>query len=233
MRKFNVIVVDSEVNANNKLLEQLKLNQHLNILSAHEKLNYAFDHIFEKRPEIIFFEISEEPGMAFFEFLNKVLEYIPDINWVFMSKTKEFAYDVFDYLPFSFLLKPYQDNEIEKLENKIKSLLNPYSKNKFIVKTKKSDLVIDLNKLMMCSREDNFTKLYYSNRVELLKKPMFKIEKFLRKNNFFKAHRSNIINLNFVKEIDRENWTVVLSRNSSEIIAKLSPQRYNDLLKVF
>ncbi len=86
-----------------------------------------------------------------------------------------------------------------------------------------------MNSLVYFEAEGSYTLAYLSNGEKIvLSKSIKQIELIVNSEHFFRAHRTYLINISFVKRFDRDLYTITLT-NNTEI--PLSRRRYEGFLK--
>ena len=160
--------------------------------------------------------------------LSKIIRKIyPKVKIIFITAYKDYAIDAFEVKAFDYLLKPYSESRIKNLLKTLK-----YDENSDISKSKclKKITVNIGEKLYVLSLEDidfieafeKETHIYSSEKKYVSKIKMSKWEEILSSENFYRCHRSYIVNLD--KIVEMEQWM-----NSSWI---LKIKNYNKLIPV-
>jgi len=107
--------------------------------------------------------------------------------------------------PYGFLTKPFKNIDIEMaidlaLEKHAAVRQNPSSKNNFIfLKDKGSWIKVVLDNLLYLQASDNYTVLFFEKDSFLITQNLKYFEGILPHEQFFKTHRSYLINKNFIE----------------------------------
>jgi len=88
----------------------------------------------------------------------------------------------------------------------------------------------DLNTIVYCKAEGNYTRIYTKNRNFVISQVLKTVESALPKDLFLRIHKSYLINLNYVTGIKQENIVVlepnielpIARRRKSKILVELS-----------
>ncbi|MBT8274264.1 MAG: response regulator [Bacteroidia bacterium] len=240
MRK--VIIVDDEEAGRILIKEYLDEYPDLVLLGEANNGVDAVKIINEFKPDIVFLDV-QMPGMNGFDVLTH-LEELPQI--IFSTAFDKYALKAFDVHAVDYLLKPYTKDRfrtaIERLSNNlIDNKARPLTESLLMDKTKFPEriLVQSQNKLITVATQDvlrveaygDYSKLVTKDKTFVSNYGISTLEKKLNNSIFIRVHRSSIINLNKVKELNKytksydvtmENGDVVrVSRGYLENIKKL------------
>ena len=146
---------------------------------------------------------------------------------IFITAIKDYVFDAFDIHAFNYILKPINE---ERFRNILLSAIEKITKqNKFIIAKfnglVKKIMLDDIMYIESLQRKINVYTLY--NNIEYYYK-LSDIEKELTENNFFRCHKSFIVNLHFVHSYTNNSITL---KNKEEIF--LSKYKYVDFSKAF
>ncbi len=79
--------------------------------------------------------------------------------------------------------------------------------------------MIDLNEIIYCKAEGNYTRIYTKNNNFVVTKVLKFVESILPKNIFLRIHKSYLINMNYVIGFKHKN-TMILETNIELPIAR-------------
>lgn len=218
MEKINVLIADDEKPARDKLISFLKNEQLIeNIFEAEDGIE-AVKKINEKFPSLVFLDI-QMPGMNGFEVIESVgINEMPPV--IFVTAFDQFAINAFEVNAVDYLLKPFDierfnksfSRALEKLEskkenftsltkllaeankesNKLKRILVNKSSKYFFIKTED---------IFFISSEEKYIEIHTEREKYLLRHTMLGIEEKLETSKFKRIHRSYIVNLDYIKEL--------------------------------
>ncbi len=222
------IIVEDEAPAREELKYFLKEESKIELVGEFEHSIDALNYL-EKNPvDLVFLDINM-PDMNGFDLGKIITKMYPEIKIVFITAYKDYAVDAFEIKAFDYLLKPYSEDRIRKL---LKSVTVPPTSNK--VSGRNSNLnkitlnidgnlhIISLNDIDFIEAFEKETYIFSKGKKYVSKIKISKWEKLLSEYNFYRCHRSYIINLDKIIEI--EQWA-----NSSWI---LKIKNYNNLIPV-
>lgn len=214
--KMTCIIIDDEALARDLLVEFLSSNENIEIIAQCSKGSDAVKQINELEPDLIFLDV-QMPGMDGFEVLEQI-EHKPYV--IFTTAYDQYAIKAFDQNAVDYLLKPldeerfnlalkraadriqHDQNNIDKLLNNIKKKDDSYSTHLFVQKSEKL-LNIPTGDIMHLEASGDYTVLTTAKDQYLSSSGIGKLEEKLDPEKFIRIHRSTIINLNYLKEIEK------------------------------
>jgi two-component system LytT family response regulator len=186
----------------------------------------------QHKPDLIFLDI-QMPKINGFEMLE-LLDSTPSV--IFTTAFDEYAIKAFEANAIDYLLKPFSkerfDLAIQKWNEKkhtsseknIQSLLEnttkqPDEKNRIVVKNGSDIRIVPMADVMYIEAYDDYVKIFTKDTYYLKKKTMNYYEQVLDSSQFFRTHRSFIINLQELTKIEplEKNTYVVLLKNGKRI----------------
>ena len=169
--------------------------------------NKALQLIASEKPNVVFLDI-ELPDMTGFELLQQV----DDINFqtIFTTSHSHYAIKAFRFNALDYLVKPIKENELDEAikrflksaGNKIEvkhALSNLQSQSvddeKLVLATQSGTLRLPLKQITHIDGERNYSYINLSNGSrELSSKNLAYFEDILMDKNFYRSHRSYLIN---------------------------------------
>ncbi|TYA92299.1 LytR/AlgR family response regulator transcription factor [Seonamhaeicola marinus] len=208
-----VIIVDDEASGRQLIKEYLQNYKDLILLGEANNGVDAVKLINEFKPDLVFLDI-QMPGMTGFDVLTH-LEELPQI--IFSTAYDQYALKAFEVHAIDYLLKPYTKKRfktsIEKLYNNSNNKVRPLAESLLLEESQypKRILVQSQNKLVTLSLEDvvrieaygDYSKIIVNDYSYLSNYGISTLEEKLNNNIFIRVHRSSIINLNKVKELNK------------------------------
>lgn len=217
---FNCIIVDDEKLARDLLTEFLEPHRDVEIVAECSNGRDAVEKINELKPELIFLDV-QMPGMDGFEVLQ-ALRYKPFV--IFTTAYDQYAIKAFDSNAIDYLLKPLdqerfdiavqraseqiktEDVNVEELISTLKGSFTQqagdFSSHLFVQKSEKL-LNLEVDKIMHLEASGDYTVLTTKTDQFLSSTGIGKLEPKLNPGVFIRVHRSTIINLNYLKEIEK------------------------------
>jgi two-component system LytT family response regulator len=203
--------------------------------------------IAEVKPDVAFFDVELKDGLSF-----ELLEKLPKIDFeiVFVTAYSHYAINAFQYSAIDFVVKPIDPDDIRRaseraleslskknIDERIKNLLfnrsNENSEQRIVLQTAGSVHVVKVKDIIRCESDINYTTFYLSDGKSIVvSKTMGEFERILPPY-FFRAHRSNLINLNYVVEVKKRSGIAILSNNEKIEISSRKKDAFFQALKNF
>ncbi|OQX75190.1 MAG: hypothetical protein B6D64_12115 [Bacteroidetes bacterium 4484_276] len=221
--KFKAIVIDDEKESTDLLLDLLIDFPEIEILKTYKYPVEGIKGIIHFKPDLLFLDI-QMPEKDGFDVLREIRKY--DINpiVIFITGYDKFALQAIKHAAFDYLVKPVDPAElkatIEKLKtnnnddlaNQVSKLINHLNSNvKLKFNTPTGFIIIDSSEIIYCLADRNYSEIHLSDgRKEVITCNLKKLFKTLPKNNFFRASRSLVINLNYIVKVERTKRKITL-----------------------
>lgn len=235
-----VVIVDDE-SAGRKLIKEY-LSDYTSYFLVGEANNGidAVKIINEFKPDLVFLDI-QMPGLNGFEVLE-YLENIPQI--IFSTAFDSYALKAFEVHAVDYLLKPYTEERFKVALSKIEFNFDKMHlmvenlkansanyPNKILVQTSKKLITIATKDIYRIEAFGDYSKIFTKDQSFLSNFGISILETKLNPEIFIRVHRSSIININYVKEANKNltaydiiminNDTVRVSRGYLHHIKKL------------
>ncbi len=190
-------------------------------------------------------------GETGFDLLRKIEK--RNFKIIFVTAHDTYALKAFRFNAVDYLLKPIVLEELKdavdkvisqfsekrmtsdaQLENLAQIIQNPKKVNdKIAVPTSDGFVLIALRDIVFCKANGNYTEFHLSNSKQLLSSYTLKqYHELLVEQNFFRAHRSFLINLSHVKMYRRgEGGTIVMNDGSEIELSRQNKEAFFQLFK--
>lgn len=199
----------------------------------------AIEVINREQPDLLFLDISM-PQINGFELLN-VLSF-KEADVVFTTAYDEHALEGFKHGAVHYLVKPFEAEDLVEAVARVRkkraeskptpiSLTQMGLKPKIPVSSLNGVELIEVEEIIRCESDGNYTTIVLSNRKVTVSKTLKEIEKQLVEfPYFFRLHNSHLVNLNHVAKYIRGEGGSVILTNSEEI--GVSRSKKTELLEV-
>ena len=213
MSNINTIIVDDERPARKELIFLLKDIPEIVIQGDVDNIKDAIELIAEKKPDLVFLDIqlSGENG---FDLLKKIPV---NFNVIFVTAYDEFAIKAFDVNASDYLLKPVDPKRLELALKRIKdepSELNPdvkkfdYHDSIYVKQNNCTARFIEINSIIAISSVANHSKIEtLDGNSYVILKTLKQWEAELPEAFFIRIHRSTIVNLKYIVNINNYSKT--------------------------
>jgi two-component system, LytTR family, response regulator len=215
--KITCLIVDDEKLARDFLTELLEEFPQVEIIGQCANGQEAVQKINDLEPQLIFLDV-QMPGMDGFEVLEKI-ESSPYV--IFCTAYDQYAIKAFDQNAIDYLLKPLDlerfklavgraIKRVEADETNLESLIaslkkddSPsYSSHLFVQKSEKL-LNLSVKDIVHLEASGDYTVLTTKMDQYVSSSGIGKLEEILDPEIFIRIHRSTIININCLKEIEK------------------------------
>jgi two-component system, LytTR family, response regulator len=236
MNNIIIMIIDDEQPARKKLSSFI-INSGYGC-EIHEATNgiEAVEKIEELNPQIVFLDI-QMPGMTGFEVIENIgLEEMPFV--VFVTAYDQYAIDAFEVNAIDYLLKPFDRERFQKAFEKVLERINSKNqikenftkllteinrpktfKERFLVNQASRYFFIQADDIRYISSEEKYVSLHTDSGTFLLRETMNNMEEKLAPDKFARVHRSYIVNISYIKEI--QPWShgdyIIVMKNSEKI----------------
>ncbi|MCZ8354694.1 MAG: response regulator [Cyclobacteriaceae bacterium] len=224
------LIIDDEPLARDLVREFLEQHNDLKLIGECSKGSEAVEKIDSLRPDLIFLDV-QMPGMTGFDVLDKI-EHDPFV--IFTTAYDQYAIKAFEKNAVDYLLKPI-DQERFKLavdralarmnsENNVGELLRSiktenktsYDSHIFVQKSEKL-INLPVEEIEHLEASGDYTILTTKNDQFVSSSGIGKLEEILNPEIFIRVHRSTIININSLKEIEKHfNGGMVVKMNNGK-----------------
>jgi two-component system, LytTR family, response regulator len=169
------------------------------------------------RPDLMFLDI-QMPEVDGFAVLDAVgAGTVPAV--IFVTAYDRYAVRAFEVHALDYLLKPFDDARFAEalarakerarsrnrgeIDNRIAELLKERSvaRTRFLIPAREKTIVVDAAQIDWIEAADYYVTLHAGPAAHLLRQTMDEIEKQLDPRQFFRVHRSAIVNVDRVREI--------------------------------
>lgn len=198
---MNCIIVDDEFPSREELKYFINNFSNINIIKEFSDSINALEYMEKNKTDIVFLDINMPHinGMTLGRMLSKINE---GIKIIFITAYKDYAVEAFEIEAFDYILKPYSEERILGLLNK---LCKPESATKHYSRLTlwKNDkmVVIDVKDICYCESHERHTYIHTNEDRYEMNSTMTECYSKLSKEKFFKTHRSYIVNIDKIKEI--------------------------------
>lgn len=245
-QKIKVAIIDDSlfsITAINQILENKK--NLIEVIFTSSDANDAFIKLAKYDIDILFLDI-EMPLLNGFEILEKIGQYTFQV--VFTTAHENYALKAFKIHAFDYLIKPVESTQLEDVINRYSAREKQIAENqnaennntaeskvieangRLIIDTHGKTYFINISNIMYLKAERVYSKIYYDGKSVLVSKSTNYFENILQEMNFYRTHRSYLVNLYQVKDIVKKENSSYFIRMKNEDEIMLSRQHKKDFL---
>jgi two-component system LytT family response regulator len=248
MKKIKALIIDDEPPARSVIRRMLAEDSGIEIVGECSNGIEATKSIGEHNPDLLFLDI-QMPEMNGFELIQSFDERnFPAV--IFITAYDQYAVRAFEVSAVDYLLKPFDHERLEtavakarqnleergfneRNEQVVKLLKKLNTENeflkRFIIKDNGRVIFVPATDVDWIKSDGNYLLIHTAHKKHIIRDTMKNIETRLDPNKFFRIHRSTIVNIDRIKELQvhfNEKHLVIL-QNGKELILS---RRYRDKL---
>lgn len=240
-----VLVIDDEKPTRDfikRLIDSYQFS--VEVFTDGENVATGVEAINRLQPDLVILDIQMPDGNGF-----DVLKAIPQKKFevIFITAFQEYAIQAIKFSALDYILKPIDSEELKKA---IDSALNTItkkteetqlnvlqhniqlnSKRKLVLKTQESVHVVEIEDIIRCESDKNYTLFFFTNGKKILvSKTLKDFDVLLSGLTFFRAQQSHLINLNYIERYDRHDGTIIMKDGSAIPLALARKEQFFEIL---
>lgn len=243
--KLRTIIVEDEELARNLMKSFLAKIDAIDLIAECENGFEGVKMINELKPDLVFLDI-QMPKITGFEMLE-LLDHKPQI--IFATAYDQYALKAFDYNAADYLLKPYSQDRLKEAVEKVVERIQTEGKesdvaekisefpkeeylDRIVVKDRHKIHIAPVDAVRYIESMDDYVMIYTTEGRWMKQKTMKYFENALNPKDFVRIHRSYIVKVNEIGEIqqyEKESYVVILHDKTK---LKVSKTGYKNLKEV-
>jgi len=242
---IKVLIIDDEKRTRDliaKMIESFDVS--LSISTEGSSVESGILAIERLKPQIVLLDIQLPDGNGF-DVLKGAKN--KDFDVIFITAHEEHAIRAIKFSALDYILKPVDPDEllsainkaIEKVQNKKSSIsfdtlqhnVTNQTKRRLVLKTLESVHVVELDSIVRCEADRNYTTFFLENGNKIfVSKTLKEYELLLSNYNFIRVQQSHLLNIDFVDRYDKVDGGSVVMKDGSHI--PLSPSKRDLFFKL-
>ncbi len=237
-QSYKVLIVDDEPISRRRMRRLLSLEPDYEVVAECANGEEAVDALRLNKVDVLFIDI-QMPGMSGFEVLEAITEVRPLV--IFTSACDEYAVKAFDVHAFDYLLKPFDGHRFRDSLRRAKARLEmdraggqrdrdmsemfasftraQKTPDRVAVRNNGRVVFVKVDEIDWVEASDNYVCLHVGRETHVIRETMNQLEARLVGTQFLRVHRSAIVNLDRIKEMQpwfRGDYRVIL-RDGTEL----------------
>ncbi len=231
---ISTLIIDDELSAR-KIIRGIveTLDQEFTIVGEAHDVKSGLEQIKKLNPDLVLLDIDMPDGNAF-----NLLQEIGKIDFriIFITAHSDFAIQAFRFSAIDYILKPIVSTELftalnkakktfdmEEVNMKLDALLSNLKSNdakkKVVLKTSASILCVDIDDIYFCESDGgSYTRFHFKDKSKfLVSKPLKEYDEMLSSFNFFRIHKSYLVNLDKIVSYEKHAGGSVILDNQTEL----------------
>lgn len=243
------IIVDDEASSRENISMLLKdFCPLVEVVGMVGDLPSAILEIRDKKPQLVFLDIRIGSETIF-----SMLSNLETINFeiIFITAYEHYALKAFEFMAVDYLMKPVDipsfvkavNNAIERISKKsihvsMKEMMLHVenfnrTQHKMALATGKGYEMVYIKEIMYCIADGSYTHFHFMDeRVLVVSKNLKYYENLLEEYDFIRSHNTSLVNLHFVKSIERVNGGSIIMEDGKNLpISKAKRQELDAQIK--
>lgn len=208
------LIVEDEFPAREELKYFINTYEGFEILNEFDNPIDSLKFLENNKVDVIFLDINMPniDGMSLGKIIHKMNK---DIKLVFITAYREYAAEAFEIKAFDYLLKPYSETRINELLENLKNTFG--NSNEVSEKISNSDflnnkkitvnfdskmVVISIKDILYIEADEKEVHIFTKDNSFTSKLKISQLENILPNNVFFRCHRSYIVNIDKIIEVE-------------------------------
>ena len=199
---MRALIIDDEPPARRELRRLLAEFPSIEVVGEAGNVEEAAVRIAALSPGLLFLDI-QMPGGSGFDLLTR-LEYAPQV--VFTTAHDEHAVRAFEVNALDYVLKPIDPARLAAAVSRVRpAAAQPESSEaleQIFVRDGPNCWFVPLREVRLLTSEGNYVRLAWGSRQPLLGRALTSLEQRLDPKRFFRANRQQILNLDFIANVE-------------------------------
>lgn len=248
---IRAILIDDEKLSRNTLAKLLELYcPQLEIIGECEDAAQGEKEIERLRPDLVFLDVAM-PGKNGIEFLSELKEIKFEV--IFVTAHDKYVMQAIRMAAVDYLLKPVEEQQLitavenaakrietKKISNNIETFLHnmsqkaqPQQELQLCVPSLQGFQVIQINDILYCEADNTYTIFYLKGgKKAIASRPLIDYEVLLEDANFFRIHKSSLINMKHIKEYQKgEGGVVIMSDDKALDVSRRKKEHFMARMK--
>jgi two-component system LytT family response regulator len=239
--KIKALLIDDETLARNELKYMLQEFSQIQVIGEAANADEALELSDSLKPDLLFLDISmpEKNGFDFLEELTQTPEVI------FVTAYDQYAIKAFEANALDYILKPVKPERLQQaIEKAVKQIEertersgnnNLTGNSQVFIKDGEKCYFVRIADIFLLESAGNYVKVFFENKKPLLHKSLNLLEEKLPQDMFFRVNRQQMINLNYIQNIEsyfKGGLHVTLKSGHSVEVSTRQAVRFKELMSL-
>lgn len=195
------MIVDDESLALSRLKRLLNENG-IEDITAFDNPIEALKEITKTKFDAVFLDISM-PNITGLELADSIIQVEPKTFIIFQTAYSEFALEAYKSGGMGYLVKPIESNDIKNILEKVRNFKSSLSEESKKILGKRGDklYLIDINDIYYIKADLDEVIVRIKDADAYVRRKIGDLETLLSGKNFFRVHRSYIVNVDKIKSM--------------------------------
>ena len=208
---MKAVIIDDERLARRALRRLLQAHGEVEVVAEAANPDEALRAIHKTSPDILFLDV-EMPSGSGFDLLER-LEDVPAV--IFTTAYDEYAVQAFEVSALDYLVKPITAERLAAALGRAQKALAGLPRNasnsrgtslphQIFVRDGERCWIVQLSDISLMESEGSYTRLHFRGNAPLVYRSLTAIEQRLSPTTFFRANRSQVINLGWMESVEND-----------------------------
>lgn len=256
---LNVLILDDDAGMRLVLRKLIERTEGFTVVDEAQNGEEGLELFAQLRPQVVFLDI-EMPGLNGVECAQRIQDIDPHAALVFATAHEGYMDKAFELYAFDYMLKPFKNERVFSTLKRIATLLStepdeenepdeaqaplpvPQNtpavpakrQNRMFIRNRDGVSMVSMEDVILVQRENRQTVLYTATGSYSTNETLTDMENRLDKDQFFRSHKSYIINLSMIDSITPYGrWTYVVRFKGIKQDALITHEKYEQLESMF
>jgi DNA-binding LytR/AlgR family response regulator len=242
-KKINTIIIDDETDGRDVMQTLLEKIPEVQLMAVCDGADSGLESILRLNPELVFLDV-QMPVKSGIDVVRELVNREVKTTVVFVTAYEKYAIQAIKLAAFDFLLKPVDPDELHEVirkfqlkklqqihENKLDVLLKQINhENRIRLNTRCGFILVDPSEIIYIQADGNYSEIILSSqKKEIVTQHLGALVEMLAGENFMRASRSCLINVAYLRKVDRKSRECRLERGGETFNVHIS----RDLIQGF
>lgn len=250
---IKVMIVEDEPEIRRILKKMVERQDGFSVVSDCGDFAGGVTDFMKYRPEVVFMDIDLK-GESGLDCAKTMTELEPKVKIIFATAHSEYMANAFEIYAFDYLVKPFSMERVEKTLLRIKGMqaetvqsdnrteeekdalvrASEQHKDKLMIKGKEQMTFLNKKDIIMVERLDGVTIITTKEGTFQTSASLGSIEEKLDPAEFMRCHKSYIINLSLISQIEvYGRWTYTVKLKGTTTKALMTSQKYEEVKRLY
>lgn len=240
--KETAVVVEDEIHVRRGIVSMIKeYCPNVDVVAEASSVQQGYDMVTKHLPDIVFLDVNLPDGSGF-DLLEKIVR--NNLKVIFITAYSDHALKAIKHSAIDYLLKPLIPEElVEAVEKATRFIVqekqitefqaqsdrsDESASNKIVIKTQNESFYLNINDIVCCKADGNYTQVITLNTKPILVSKTLKFyEEILAEHGFLRVHQSSLVNANHILGLSGNNLqlkngdSIEISRRKRGVIMDL------------
>ena len=215
----------------------------IEVLADFDKISVAAQFIKQHKPNFVFLDVQLN-GELGIDIANHLTKDELDFEIIFTTAYGGFALEAFALSAVDYVLKPINEERLIEAINRVLKkhqvsleqlkILQEVSTTdnieKIVLSMNEKKIIVNVSDIIFLKADNVYTEFYLKNGVKhVVSKPLKEYELLLSQTNFYKPHRSYIINKDAIKVYQKSNSEIEMSNGQLVSLSRDKKKEFEEL----